>query len=146
MFLARERKYGIKQKMKRITLSNRISLMFMLLAFLVFETLMEAKVLIMTHAYNKPEYIPWQYWTFKKFFQDEYEFIVFNDAPNSDLSDNIQNICHELDISCIEVPQFIHFFKSPYLPGSRNPLGDPSAECADTIQYMLDTLGFDYPG
>jgi hypothetical protein len=100
----------------------------------------------MTHTYNQPELIHWQNAAFKKFLKDDYRFVVFNDAPNAQTSQETRTLCEALGISCIDVPQSIHHYTAPYLPGSRNPFGDPSAECADTIQYMLDTLGFDHPG
>lgn len=108
---------------------------------------LEAEVLILTHAYNRPEFIYWQDAAFKKFLKDDYKFVVFNDAPNEELAIQIRAICQTLDLTCIDVPQEIHHYASPYLPGPRNPVGrSPSAECADTIQYMLDTRGFDHPG
>lgn len=107
-----------------------------------------APVLVLTHAFNKPEFIRWQHATLKKFLKDDYQFIVFNDAPNSLLYSQINEICQNLDILCLDIPQSIHDYQNPYLPGPspRNILGDPSAECAETIQYMMDTMGFDYPG
>ena len=105
----------------------------------------DAKVLVMTHCYNTPEFIPYQYNTFKKFLSNEYEFIVFNDAPHKPTFNKIHAVCDSLGISCVDVPQNIHSSSTPYLP--RGPgIGGPSAECADTIQYMLDVMGFDYPG
>lgn len=108
----------------------------------------EATVLILTHAFNKPEFIWWQEASLRKFLKDDYTFIIFNDAPNQDLYDKINQVCQELNITCIDVPQEIHDYKNPYLPAlmPRHPLGDPSAECAETIQYMLDTIGFKHPG
>ena len=102
-----------------------------------------ANVLVMTHSYNKPEFIKWQCETLKKLLQDEYEFVVFNDSPNEELSNKTEAICQDLNISCVRVPQMIHTL--PYLPRNAGVSG-PSAECADTIQYMLDTMGFQHPG
>jgi hypothetical protein len=107
---------------------------------------LNAEVLIMTHMYNKPKLIYWQEAVLRKFIKDDYKFIIFNDAPTEQLSLEVKAICQSLNLTCIDVPQVIHDYKNPYLPGNRNPLGDPSAECADTIQYMLDTIGFDHPG
>lgn len=107
---------------------------------------LRGEVLIMTHIFNKPNMVYWHHETLKKFLKDEYKFVVFNDAPNDELSKKTKEICQILGIDCVDVPQSIHYYKAPYLSGPRTPLGDPSAECADTIQYMLDILGFDYPG
>lgn len=107
---------------------------FVLIALFAFSGL-SAKVLIMTHCYNRPEFISWQSQTFKKFLKDDYEFVVFNDAPNEELFALTEQVCQDLNIKMIIVPQQLHEFR-----------GGPSVECADTIQYMMDTLGFDYPG
>lgn len=104
----------------------------------------DAKVLIMTHCFNKPEFIIWQQKTFAKLLQDDYEFVVFDDAPNEEISNEVQSICHQYSVRCIRVPQTIHQF--PYYLPRIDGVGGPSAECAETIQYMLDTVGFDYPG
>ncbi len=105
---------------------------------------LEAKVLIMTHCYNKPEFISWQFKTFQKFLKSEYEFVVFNDAPNPTLHRETKAICDSLGILSINVPQKIH--KPPYYLPRNYQTGGASAECAETIQYMLNTLGFDYNG
>ena len=57
-------------------------------------------------------FIEIQYYTLKKYFQGEYEFIVFNDAKefpdftnNNDITikTQIQNICSKLNITCINI-------------------------------------------
>ena len=52
---------------------------FFLIALVCFFSL-EARdrVLMITHAYNEPEFIRMQAETFKKFMKDDYEFVVFN--------------------------------------------------------------------
>jgi len=40
------------------------------------------KVLVLTCAFNRPDFIELQYKTFKAFLNDDYEFVVFNDANN----------------------------------------------------------------
>lgn len=122
------------------------SLRTLLIFLLTLTHVVHAELLVMTHTYNQPELIYWQNATFKKFLKDDYQFVVFNDAPDAETSQETRALCDALEIQCIDVPQSIHNHLAPYLPGSRNPFGDPSAECADTIQYMLDTLGFDHPG
>lgn len=101
------------------------------------------KTLIMTHGFNKPEFVPWQYHTFKRFIQGDFEFIVFNDAPNDVLFEQFETVCKELNILCVTVPQVIHSL--PYLFRD-DGIGGPSAECAETIQYMLNSAGFRHPG
>ena len=120
-----------------------LALKIAMLGFFLISDNLNAKVLILTHAYNRPEFIPLQHDTFKKFLKDDYEFIVFNDAPTSRLFYQIHLTCLRLGVKSITVPQKIHSL--PYLP-RLDGRGGPSAECADTIQYMLDTLGFDHSG
>ena len=49
-----------------------------------------AKVLLITHAYNQPEFIKWQDAALKKFLKDEYEYVVFNDASNLAMQQRIE--------------------------------------------------------
>ncbi len=112
--------------------------------FEIFPKELHSKVLIMTHCYNKPEYIVWQHKTFAKFLKDEYEFVVFNDTPNEILSRETQHICDSLGITSIRVPQKIH--RPPYYFPRPPGIGGASAECAETIQYMMDSMGFDHNG
>ncbi|HLB41193.1 MAG TPA: glycosyltransferase family A protein [Candidatus Babeliales bacterium] len=67
-----------------------------------------AKVLIITPVYNRPDFIQIQVRTFKKFFQDEYTFLVFNDASNPQMQRKIEQTCQTLGIECIRVPQTLH--------------------------------------
>lgn len=105
----------------------------------------DAKVLMITHSYNRPDFIEIQARTFKKFLLDDYEFVVFNDAPQEDMTRRISETCSNLGIACIRIPQTIH--AKPYL--ARNPNDDyqnPAVRCANVVQYSLDVLGFDYDG
>ncbi len=40
------------------------------------------KVLIMTYVHSRPDFIELHDKTFKAFLKDDYEYVVFNDAPN----------------------------------------------------------------
>lgn len=82
--------------------------------------LTSAKTLITTQAYNRPDFIEMQHKTFKKFVLDEYEYVVFNDAPDQHMANQITDTCNRLGIRCIRVPQEIH--TRPYL--KRHP-SDP---------------------
>lgn len=117
----------------------------LLLLMSVSSTLFGSKVLIMTHSYNRPDFIEIQYKTFKKFLSDEYEFVVFNDAPGKQVHTDIKNMCKKLGIRCVSIPQEIH--TRPYLyrmPGESFP--NACTRCADVVQYSLDVMGFKYPG
>ncbi len=102
-------------------------------------------VLIITHSFNRPDFIEIQDKTFKKFLKDDYTFVVFNDAPQEEISDKIIKTCNRLNVPCIRIPQSIH--DAPYL--ERWPGEDyhhPVVRCANVVQFSLDTLGFDYDG
>jgi len=94
-----------------------------------------ADILIITHSYNMPSFIRFQYECFKKFLADDFEYVVFNDATNPQLEDEINNVCKELEIRCIRVPQQIH--KKPERASKRH---------ADCIQYSLDLIGYKHAG
>ncbi len=107
--------------------------------------LLAAKVLIITHSYNRPDFIEMQHKTFKKFLKDDYEFVVFSDARDQHMSNKIADMCAQHDIRCVRVPQEIH--TRPYLPRlPRDPLHRPNIRHANCVQYSLDTLGFDHDG
>lgn len=100
-------------------------------------------VLLITHAYNRPDFIEIQDKTFKKFLQDDYEFVVFNDAPGEPMARAIASTCQNLGIRCIRIPQSIH--TQPYLPKGLGEDGNNSCKrCAHVVQYSLDILGFDH--
>jgi hypothetical protein len=111
--------------------------------FLVIVSTSEAKLLVITHAYKRPDFIPLQEKTFRKFLKDDYEFVVFNDAREPKIYSAIDQTCKQLNIRCIPIPQEIH--QRPYLPRMPGELYDhPCVTCANVVQYSLDTLGFDH--
>lgn len=100
-----------------------------------------AKLLIITHAFNRPDFIELQVETFKKFLKDDYEFVVFNDARIKKISNEISKVCKLKKIRCLKIPQEIH--DRPYMyrfPGE--DYNNPCVRCANVVQYSLDTLGF----
>lgn len=106
-----------------------------------FTQLIESKVLIITHNYNRPEFTEMQVKTFKKFVKDDYEFVVFNNASDGIKRQEIRNVCKKHSLRCIEIPQEIH--DRPYL--FRRQDEDKNHACcrvANCIQYSLDVLGF----
>lgn len=106
------------------------------------------KVMIITHGYNRPDFIEIQYKTFKKFLKDNYEYIVFNDGPTPSQAQEIEDICTKLGIRCFRIPQEIH--SRPYMyrdPREEvNSYNTPSVRCSNAVQYSLDILGFDHDG
>jgi len=126
--------------------SNAVKTVMSLIFLLLSRNLVaQEKVLIITHCYNRPEFIEIQYKTFKKFLQDEYEFVVFNDAKTEDMALQINAICKQYNIRSIAIPQEIH--DRPYLyrlPG--DPYHRPNIRHANALQYSLDVLGFNFDG
>ena len=100
-----------------------------LLAFFV-KVACEEKVLILTHSYNRPDFIEWQDKTFKKFLQDDFEYVVFNDARDPKMSEQIAKVCRDRAIPCIRIPQHIH---------SHDNASERHQDC---IHYSFDTLAF----
>jgi hypothetical protein len=91
---------------------------------------------IITAVVNNPTFIEIQYHTLKKYFQGEYEFIVFNDAKDfPDFTNGndptiffkIEEICNKLNIKCINIPNEHH--KVCHCAAKR---------CADSMNYILE--------
>ena len=118
------------------------------LFFFIFSTknlFLTTPILIITHAFNRPDFIEIQQKTFKKFFKDPYTFIVFNDGRDPVLRNKIQETCEKLDINCIDIPQAIH--DKPYLYRRKGEdYNIPSVRTANAVQYSLDILGFEHNG
>lgn len=99
----------------------------------LFSSLSQAKVLIFTYSFNRPDFIEIHYKTFKKFLLDDYEFIVFNDAIDTNLCEQIEQICKKYEIQCIRIPQEIH--SGEYNASVRN---------CDVVNYSLQKVGFNH--
>src|ERR1700742_2677888 len=111
---------------------------FIILLTCLFSTLFvdaSDKILIMTHVYCRPDFIELQAKTFKAFLKDDYEYVVFNDAPNETMCNKIKQTCNKFGIKCITIPQEIHINRDT-----------PNYRCADVIQYSLNKLGFEFNG
>lgn len=91
--------------------------------------------LVITHHFNRPDFIEIQFQTLKKFMRTPYRFVVFNDAKTCELEDAIQSSCDRLGVECIRIPQNIH--KTP---------NDPAIACADVVNYSLQNLGLSHDG
>jgi len=72
---------------------------------------------IITSVVNNPIFIEIQYYTLKKYFKGEFEFIVFNDAKDfpdftngndTTIKKMIENVCNKLEIKCINIPNDHH--------------------------------------
>lgn len=91
-------------------------------------------ITIITHVYNQPSFIRLHKKTFDAFIKEEYRYIVFNDASNSDMSGLIQQTCAELNVECIRVPNHAPNRQSP---GHRH---------MDGIKFSLEQVGFEHDG
>jgi hypothetical protein len=90
---------------------------------------------IITSVVNNPIFIEIQYYTLQKYFQGNYEFIIFNDAKDfPDLTNGnditikqqIIDICKQLNIQCINIPNEHH----KYITHS-------STRVSDSMNYIL---------
>jgi len=90
---------------------------------------------IVTAVVNNIDFIIIQYYTLKKYFKGDYEFIVFNDAksfPDStnygdiSIKQNIERVCFKLNIKCINIPNDHHKF-----------VKGGSERTADSMNYIL---------
>ncbi|MBP9842005.1 MAG: hypothetical protein KBC64_06235 [Simkaniaceae bacterium] len=123
----------------------RIKSYIFLLLVLSHNLAFSEKVLVITSAYNRPDFIELQDQTLKKFLKDDYEFVVFNDSPQPHMRQAIMDTCQRLGIQCINIPQSIH--TKPYLkrlPGDN--FQTPSVRNSNVVQYALDTMGFAHEG
>jgi len=90
---------------------------------------------VITAVVNNPIFIEIQYYTLKKYFKGDYEFIVFNDAKdfpdftncgNLTLKQQIRDVCNKLNISCIDIPNENHKY-----------INDYSVRVSETMNIML---------
>jgi hypothetical protein len=91
---------------------------------------------IVTSVVNNPIFIEIQYHTLKKYFQGEYEFIVFNDAKefpdytngnDITIKQQIEDVCNTLNITCINIPNEHHRYNTV-----------ASVRTADSMNYILE--------
>lgn len=108
-----------------------------LLLFCLIPQFAFSKTLIFTTAFNRPDFIQWQHKLFNKFMLDDYEYIVFSDANTQQMQAEIQEMCDELGIACIPVPQEIH--TRPYLVRRKNDnLHQPNIRNCNAVQWAWD--------
>jgi hypothetical protein len=113
--------------------------------YLFNNSVLSKNVLIMTYSFNRPDFIEIQDKTFKKFLKDDYTFVVFNDAKEEKISNQIIETCNKLSLPCVRIPQWIH--NAPYLerwPGE--DYNHPTVRCCNVVQFSLNTLGFGHDG
>jgi hypothetical protein len=129
-----------------------MKIMKYLTVFVLMETAFAAKTLIITVAYNRPDFIEWQYKTFKKFIIDPYEYVVFNDAENIAMAKDIENVCKKFGVRHVRVPQTVHknlqegykYWETAFSFPDKNYRVDFRA--GEAAQYALETAGFSHDG
>lgn len=111
-------------------------IIFTLICFLLQTVLASDKVLIMTYVHSRPDFIELHEKTFKAFLQNDYEYIVFNDAPSDSMRKQIEQTCNNLGIQHFRVPQHLHIHGRTS-PGHRH---------MDAIKYSLEVAGYKHDG
>jgi hypothetical protein len=137
------------------------------LASLFFSNVVFAKVRLFTFHNNRPQFIEYQYATFKKFILDDYEWIVINDASSVEQEKAIREVCEKYGIACVRYVQDWHktdpinewiranvntdkknsWFKFPQKNGALD-LDFVSQQCSvrhsHLIQYALENFGYNH--
>lgn len=117
----------------------------------------DARVNILTFAYNLPELIPIQYKTCKRFIKEDHELIVFNDARDPKHEKDIQEVCDKYGIRCIRFQpewhdtdpfnvQIKEWANNPELYSHIGPLyvQHPSLRHCHVIEYALKNYGYNH--
>ncbi len=115
-------------------ITSKLRFFYILFITLITPLFADEKLLIFTYSYNRPDFIEIQQKTFNKFLQDDYTFVVFNDAVDPIIALEIQQKCKELGIKCIDIPQHIH---KSHNPSDRN---------GAVVDFSLDKLGYQHNG
>lgn len=115
--------------MKKIIFTITISLWY---------TILKPEILILTYHHNRPDLIELQYHMLKKFLRDDFKVIVFNDAAAAQMQKEIDNMCAQLGIESIHVPQELHTRKE--LPTVSGGIG--AIRHGNCINYSLRQKGF----
>lgn len=111
-------------------------ILFAVLTFFV--SIAHPKVTIYAHYFSNPEFIEFQDEGFKKFLEDEYEYIIYDDSSKPEVSDAIFSECVKRGIKYIKIPKWV--FTKPYLPcPPHGGLTNPSVQCANVLQYVYET-------
>lgn len=126
-----------------------------------------AKVRILTFHYNRPEFLEYQSKLLHKFLWDDFEIIVFNDAPSSHDQLAIEAVCANYGLTCVRYEQSWHdtdplntwirdsvdtpeknsFFRFPLIDGCPD-ISSVANQCSirhcHVIQHALERYGYDH--
>lgn len=120
-----------------------MSKLLLSLTLLLCSFVSSAKILIFTCSYNRPDFIEIQHKTLAAFLEDEYEYVVFDDSNEPNMTQKMKATCDALGVRYVKIPQEIHDL--PYLP--RQPeenYNHPTVRNVNAVQYFLNTLGFNH--
>ena len=67
--------------------------------------MMNNLISIITVAFNRPEFIEWQYKLLKKYLKGKFIYSVYNNSPNAQIGNEIHQSCKQLQLDCFNVPQ-----------------------------------------
>lgn len=104
------------------------------------------KVLFITHAYNQPAFLEYQCRCFQKFVEDDFIFVVFNDARPGPNHDAIVAVCDKWNVPCIPIPQELHDHPQEEPFWQNDPGAEGTRRHCDGIQFSLDVIGYDFDG
>ena len=106
------------------------------------------KTYIYSTHFNMPEYIELQLKSLKKYFQNNFKFIVINDAKlegdltnfnQTDLNEKINYTCKKNNIECIRFPQEYHNNRKVLFENTTEPkTNNAVTRCADVTQFCLN--------
>jgi len=104
---------------------------------------------VITCVVNNPDFIKIQHYTLNKYLKNNFEFIVFNDAksyPHSTNNGNINvrkeisDLCKNLNIKCIEIPNDYNYLKMVNCPSTLTGYGMNfmlKYQIANPDQYLI---------
>jgi len=104
---------------------------------------------VITCVVNNPIFIEIQYKTLKKYLNNDFEYIVFNDAKpfpditngnNVNLKTDIEKLCKRLNIKCINIPNDTPYHRSIKCTSTRTAMGMNfmlKYQIANPDQYLI---------
>lgn len=93
-----------------------------------------SRILICTIAYNRPDFIEYQYKTLQKFLQNPFIYVVYNNSNSKVYTTEIKYTCERLGVIHERIPQDIH------------PSEDTLSRCTIALNYMLHDRVLNYDG
>src|SRR3990167_3016134 len=135
----------------------KLKLELAIITMLVYSICNCQNVLVFLFGHTEGNLLELQCKTLSKFLQNDHEIFVFNDAAHSDQRLLINNLCKDLNIKNVDIPDEI--YELPYLPkldsfkNSNESLWDhelrlshSSIKSIKRIQFALDKFGFNHNG